>query len=560
MTASSAHAAWRPLLLPGIRLGRLLWRLLPHAGAALVLWAIARILQAGPRLLDLVDIAVVALLVYGGARSLIRELLAPERPSLRLIPLPDRSARLLAAGLGFFLAVLVAAEAGRHIVLAAPWNPSVAAGLAVMRNVAILGCGMVVILSTGLIRWLRARSGESFWGLIGKFTGRLLVPLVFLALLFLVVVQGLGYVPLARFVSRNLVVTGLRLIAAVVAFHYLRKGVVNVLRHFQEEEDPDAEPGSAGTGEANPAVLGTERIALAALRLVAILATTLWVLDAWNLSAATGMRALGSPIFGGAGMTWAQLLGGILEVVVVLAAGWLVRMILTYFVFPRTTMEIGARYAIHAVLRYLVIVLAFVFALDAIGLDTSSLGWFFGAAGVGLGLGLQDVIGNFFSGLVMLVERPIRVGDTVQVGDAVGKVEDIRMRGTVIRTFDNTSITIPNRQMLNDRVTNLSYGMRHARVKLELGVDYATNPLRVKEILLEEARGHPDVLLDPEPIVWFANFGESSIDFTLLCYTDKVTGRFTVASELRFRLFDRLGREGVKIPFPQLDIHLDRVT
>ncbi len=239
-----------------------------------------------------------------------------------------------------------------------------------------------------------------------------------------------------------------------------------------------------------------------------------------------------------------------------LAAGWLVRQTLTFFVFPRTRLEIGARYAILAVLRYTVIALAFVLALGAVGIETGSLGWFFGAAGVGIGLGLQDVIGNFFSGLIMLVERPIRVGDTVQVGETTGRVEDIRMRGTVIRTYENTSVTIPNRQMLGERVTNLSYGMGHTRLKIEVGVDYGEDPRRVRDLLLEVATQHSDVLADPEPTVWFMNFGASSIDFTLLCYTPRLTSRFAVASDLRYAIFETLRRHGISIPFPQLDLHV----
>jgi len=261
-------------------------------------------------------------------------------------------------------------------------------------------------------------------------------------------------------------------------------------------------------------------------------------------------------MFAGTGVTWAQVLGGILSVVLVIAAGNILRTILTYFVFPRTSMDVGARYAILAVLRYLTIGLAIIFALASLGLDTSSLGWFFGMAGVGLGLGLQDVIGNFFSGIIMLIERPIRVGDTVQVGDAVGKVEDIRMRGTVIRTFDNTSVMIPNRQMLGERVTNLSYGMQRARVKILLGVEYGTDPDRVKAILSSEALRHPDILDDPAPVVWFSDFGASSLDFTLLCHTARVTGRASVASELRFSILSRLEREHIQIAFPQMDIRV----
>jgi small-conductance mechanosensitive channel len=282
-----------------------------------------------------------------------------------------------------------------------------------------------------------------------------------------------------------------------------------------------------------------------------------WVFAGWQLGLGELLAVLAVPAFGLSGApTWGRVLGAIFKVVAVLVFGWLLRQTLTFFVFPRSRMEIGARYAILAMMHYLVIALAFVFALEGLGLDTSSLGWFFGAAGVGIGLGLQDVIGNFFSGLIMLVERPIRVGDTVQVADVVGKVQDIRMRGTVIRTFDNTTVLIPNRQMLGERVTNLSYGLGHARVTVQVGVDGDADPRRVQELLLDVARGHADLLADPAPTVWFTNFAASSIDFTLVGFTAKVADRIEVASDLRQEVFGRLRQEGIGVSLPRMDVHL----
>ena len=261
-------------------------------------------------------------------------------------------------------------------------------------------------------------------------------------------------------------------------------------------------------------------------------------------------------IFGEGSLTWGRLLGGVGKIFLVLVISWLIRSILTYLVFPRANTEIGARYALLAVLKYVTWGLVLVFVLDAIGLDTSSLGWFFGAAGVGIGLGLQDIIGNFVSGLIMLIERPIRVGDVIQVGDVQGRVEDIRIRGTVIRTFDNMAVTIPNRQMLGERVTNMSYAMEYARVKIEIGVDYAEDPRAVRELILEVAQNHPDIVDDPSPSVLLSNFGASSVDLTLVCHTNKVTGRLGVSSELRQRIFETLRRHGVSIPFPQVDLRV----
>ena len=243
-------------------------------------------------------------------------------------------------------------------------------------------------------------------------------------------------------------------------------------------------------------------------------------------------------------------------VIGVLFAGWLLKNILTFFVFPGSRVGVGARYAILAVLRYAMIALAAVFAIGAFGVDTSSLGWFFGAAGIGIGLGLQDIIGNFVSGLIMLIERPINVGDNVQIGAAMGTVENIHMRGTVLRTFDNTTVLIPNRQVLGETVTNLTHKMSHARVIVEIGVAYGSDLAQVRRILLGVAAANPDVVDAPEPAVQLHNFADSSLLFRLITHTPKLTGRFGVASALRTAIYDRLNEEGVEIPFPQTDLHL----
>ena len=156
----------------------------------------------------------------------------------------------------------------------------------------------------------------------------------------------------------------------------------------------------------------------------------------------------------------------------------------------------------------------------------------------------------------MLLQRPIRVGDIVTVGDASGTVEDIKMKGTTLRTFDNMTILIPNRQMLASRILNMTYSMGHTRVRVDVGVSYDANPEQVKAILLETARAHPQVVAEPEPSVVFQGYGPSSLDFSLFCYTNELRRRVGIASEIRYALFQRFQREGIEIPFPQQVIHV----
>ncbi len=537
-----------------LRLVRVAWRLLPWIGVLLIA-ASASILLGGSALLQrqmwVLGLSGVA---FGTIRALVFEILAPERPALRMVPLRNARARRLSAALRAFLVILFVTSVGIYLVQVNGWYPSVAGVLRLLRNLTLVVAFYGLLAGLGLFRWLREREVTTFWGLLARFTGRFLVPLGLLTSLFQVVVLTLGYQPLAEFVGMNLMESGVKIVLAVIAYHYIRRGLRNGFQYIvQQDEEGERTEAEA---ELNLTMVGLERVVVDIVKAIVFVLTAAWVLASWEVTPALIKSMLASGIFGEGTLTWGRLLGGVTKISVVLIVSWLIRSILTYVVFPRANIEIGARYALLAVLKYVTWGLVIVFVLDALGLETGSLGWFFGAAGVGIGLGLQDIIGNFVSGLIMLIERPIRVGDVIQVGDVMGTVEDIRIRGTVIRTFDNTAVTIPNRQMLGERVTNMSYAMDHARLKVEVGVAYSEDPERVRAILLEVARAHPDVLDEPDPAVLLSNFGPSSVDLTLICHTGKVTGRLGVASDLRQRIFKTLRDADVSIPFPQIDLHV----
>jgi small-conductance mechanosensitive channel len=156
----------------------------------------------------------------------------------------------------------------------------------------------------------------------------------------------------------------------------------------------------------------------------------------------------------------------------------------------------------------------------------------------------------------MLIERPVRVGDFVVVGDAAGTVEAIRIRGTLIRTPENTTMLVPNRQMLGERVSNLSYGIQHRRVEVTIGVAYDTDPERVRRILLEIARRHPLVAADPAPFVQLQGFGDSALNFVLFAQSRSPLEVFQVASDLRFQILREFRRANIEIPFPRRDLRL----
>jgi len=236
------------------------------------------------------------------------------------------------------------------------------------------------------------------------------------------------------------------------------------------------------------------------------------------------------------------------------------RQLLQRQILVHTPWDLGQQYAISRVLGYLIFVFGLVVGLQSLGVNLSSLVVLGGALGVGAGFGLQPIVSNFVSGLVLLVERPVRIGDRVEVGKTVGDVMRIGGRSTWIRTNDNEIIIIPNSEFVTARVTNWTANDRSVRFAIPVGVSYASDPEKVRELLLEVARQHPDVLVDPAPEVVFEGLGESSLNFLLRVFTvNQVQTPFKLRSDLYFSIFRTFGQHGVEIPFPQRDLHIKSV-
>lgn len=180
-----------------------------------------------------------------------------------------------------------------------------------------------------------------------------------------------------------------------------------------------------------------------------------------------------------------------------------------------------------------------------------------GALGVGLGFGLQNVASNFISGLIILFERPIKVGDRVEVGQVLGDVRRIGARATTIVTNDNIAIIVPNSDFITERVTNWSFGSRHVRIGISVGVSYTSDPVLVRRLLLEAAGRQPGVLDEPKADVMFSGFGESSLDFELRVWTlEFIQAPTVLRSQLNFVIWEAFKAAGIEIPFPQRDLHI----
>lgn len=239
----------------------------------------------------------------------------------------------------------------------------------------------------------------------------------------------------------------------------------------------------------------------------------------------------------------------------------LTRRLLQNRLLSRTFLDAGQRYAYSRIASYVIYLIGLIIGLQTAGVNLSSLLVVGGAVGIGVGLGLQTLANNFVSGLVLLFERPIKLGDRVEVGGVLGDVVRMAGRSTWVRTNENVVIIVPNSEFISSRVVNWTANDRRVRFSLAVGVSYGSDPSKVRDILLATARNHADVLEDPSPDVLFLGFGDSSLNFELRVWTVRqVQTPKILASDLYFAIFDNFREQGIEIPFPQRDLHLKSVS
>ncbi|MCM1981803.1 cyclic nucleotide-binding domain-containing protein [Lyngbya confervoides] len=227
-------------------------------------------------------------------------------------------------------------------------------------------------------------------------------------------------------------------------------------------------------------------------------------------------------------------------------------------ILSRTRIERGSQEAISALVSYGIAIFSFIILLQSVGLNLSSLTVFAGVIGIGFGLGLQELAKNFVSGLTLLFEQQLRVGDFVQVEDILGTIEAISIRSTIIRTQDRLYVVLPNHRFFDNNVVNWTYRSRESRIHLPVNVAYGTDTILVTETLLSVARMEPRVLSFPAPKVWFKSFGESAYEFELLAWINQPQEVDPIKSALNYLIEQEFKRRNIVIPFPQRELWIRR--
>jgi len=231
--------------------------------------------------------------------------------------------------------------------------------------------------------------------------------------------------------------------------------------------------------------------------------------------------------------------------------------VIIYKLLSKSKIELGVRIAVGSILRYLILTIGFLLIIQTVGINLSSITILLGALGVGIGFGLQNITNNFVSGLIILFERPVKVGDRIEVAGVTGDVKDISMRATTIVTNDNISIIVPNSEFISSTVINWSHTDRKVRFNFPVGVSYKENPTQIKEILLEVALNNPGVMQEPKSDVLFTEYGENALKLNLRVWTrDYIDRPGVLKSQLYYEIFKRFREKGIEIPLPQRDIHI----
>ncbi len=511
--------------------------LLVPAGRALLLMALVSGLVRAWGLPEAWSASAVMVLAFWVAYYLLtytlRELLAPKQPQFRILKVRDEVAVNLYAvvsSLALYTAILSPVIFLLNGLDQRPTETVRALQIIYGMGVLLIGVWMTR-RSGGLMALLPEPSTRQRTAI--QQTGRLVVPLCALGILGAVVAAAGGYSNLSAYLNRSLSLEILLLIGAVFIFNL-------VLR------DQTERAGAAW-----------RRYALWAFWLVVgLLQLPIWRIQPFHATYLVDL--LNAPIIQIAdrSVSGFSIGKGLLVVLACYGLARLARSRLYNWAYLTDRFQSGVAYALSSLAFYTILAAGMLWGILASGFELSVLTVFAGMAGIGLGFGLQDVVKNFISGLILLVERPVAVGDFVEIGDLRGYITAINLRSTTIRSRENNVVLVPNSDLASTRVTNLTLSDARVRLNVDVGVSYDSNLDRVRQIILECTSANPQVLDDPEPRVLLMNFGDSSVDFTLWAWVRDADMALVIAPELRQQIWDAFLEHDIEIPFPQQDLHI----
>jgi small-conductance mechanosensitive channel len=256
----------------------------------------------------------------------------------------------------------------------------------------------------------------------------------------------------------------------------------------------------------------------------------------------------------------ADILAFVTTIVVAFLIARLILLVLEEDVYPRLNLGRGVAFAMSALIKYTIITIGFLLAVGAMGIGMDKITILLGAFGVGLGFGLQTIVNSFVSGLILVFERPIQVGDAIEIGSVKGRVKKIGIRSTLVRSYEGADISVPNGDLLSNALINWTMADKNRRIEIKVGVAYGTDPNKVIDLLQQALEGQEGILSQPGPQVIFDGFGDNSLDFALRAWVEDNDQFVILRSKLALAMNEILTEHNIEIPFPQRDLHIKTVS
>ncbi len=502
------------------------------------------------------DIAPIAAALFGFAglvffvAMLARAVLAPKAPSWRLVRLSNKGAR----DLNFAVLSMAVVNGSDYVLGAVSETLSSPVVLTVMKSfISSVVVGLIVFV-VSFLRPVLSESGDPVER--GRPWPKMVAVLFRVIGIGLILLSAIGYVGLSRFLATQIVLTG-----AVVATMYI--GILSGKAISAPNQFGETRVGKFLQRRFNLKPVGLDQAGIAAGLAIYVFALSIGIpliliswgfqprdLEIWliNIFTEINIGTIRISIFG--------ILGGILLFSLGLVATRWLQKWLDGNVMARSQVDAGVRNSVKTGVGYLGTGIAGLIGISAAGIDLSSLALVAGALSLGIGFGLQNIVSNFVSGLILLVERPFKVGDWVATGTTEGFVRRISVRATEIETFQRQSIIVPNSELINAPVGNWTHRNKLGRIEIPVSVSYESDPRQVMDLLMEIALAHPGLLRNPEPVVLFNGFGASSLDFELRGFIGDVLGALPIRNELRVTILERFRSKGILMPYPHQEVHL----
>lgn len=534
---------------------RVLTRALPALVAATIIYQLAAangiVTENTSRLAGSILLALGTIFVVEDVATAV---FAPKRPQWRLIPLVSERA----PGVRFLLVLIVVVFSTSAVLIRwTEWLGSVRELVTPLTALVTLIGGVLVVLFTRRRLWvmseqhLASLSPESlnFWRWVRTLAGVLAV----LSILAVIV----GYVALGRFVLMRLYFLSFLFVAAWFLRALLSELADRIGAQISRSMHGGATPKTGEPSDDQRLLVFWLRLLIDLAVFASVLPITLLVLGvqwadmrSWVFDAFFGFK------IGDFTISLANIFSAFAAVVVILLATRFLQRTVDTRIFGPARMESGLRNTFRTLIGYVGLVIGFMVGIGTLGFPLANLAIVAGALSLGIGFGLQSIVNNFVSGLILLFERPIKVGDWIITSAGEGIVKRISVRSTEIETFDWASVIIPNSELITAPVTNWTHKNRYTRIIINIGVSYSSDPEFVAELLQKEAKANRRTLSYPAPVIYFSGYGDSSLDFEVRVFINNVDDRIPVRNEIRYAIFKTFKEHNIEIPFPQRDLHV----